>query len=68
MSRAISVKLKLTNKKTGLPLKDPDGKAVEKSITVPNSNPIDQELLFKPGPGGSAGYQGGGGKAARRVG
>ncbi|MDB5300484.1 MAG: hypothetical protein JWO87_2147 [Phycisphaerales bacterium] len=43
-----AVKLKITEKKTGLQLKDPDGKFAEKVIHVADDKPIEQELLFKP--------------------
>ncbi len=42
------IKLRLTDATTGLPLKRPEGGPVEKSITVPDSKPIEEELLFKP--------------------
>ncbi|MDB5293945.1 MAG: von Willebrand factor type domain protein, partial [Phycisphaerales bacterium] len=43
-----AVKLKVTEKKTGLQLKDPDGKFAEKVIHVADDKAIEQELLFKP--------------------
>ncbi len=42
------IKLKLTDNTTGLPLKGIDGKPVEKTITVQDANPVEEELLFKP--------------------
>ena len=42
------VKLKLTDKKTGVALRDPDGKPVEKIVAVADDKPMEQELLFKP--------------------
>jgi uncharacterized membrane protein len=43
-----AVKLRITEKKTGLQLKDPDGHFVEKVVHVADDKPFEQELLFKP--------------------
>ena len=43
-----AVKLRLTDKLTGKPLLDPDGKPAEKTIHVASGNPVEEELLIKP--------------------
>jgi uncharacterized membrane protein len=42
------VQLRLTDKKTGAPLRTPDGRPAEKTVTLPNANAVEEELLFKP--------------------
>lgn len=42
------VRVKLIDKKTKLPLRDMDDKPAEKIIHVADSNPIEDEILFKP--------------------
>ena len=42
------IKVRLTDKKTGALLRDPDGKPAEKTITPADSKPMEVELLFKP--------------------
>ncbi|HET6250247.1 MAG TPA: hypothetical protein VFE47_21330 [Tepidisphaeraceae bacterium] len=43
-----AITLRLTNAANGLPLKAPDGGNVEKVIHPADSNPVQEELLFKP--------------------
>ncbi len=42
------VRLKLTDKRTGLPLRGVDGRPVQTTVTLPDDRPVEQELLFKP--------------------
>lgn len=42
------VRLKLTDKRTGLPLRGPDGRPVNKTVNLSDDRPTEQELLFKP--------------------
>lgn len=47
------VRLKLTDKRTGLALRGPDGRPVTKTINLSDDRPTEQELLFKPDETGS---------------
>ena len=42
------VHLRITDRRTGTPLRDPEGRPVEKTVSLPDDQPSEQELLFKP--------------------
>lgn len=42
------IQIRLKDKKTGAPLRMPDGRPSEKTITLPDSRTVEEELLFKP--------------------
>src|SRR3954454_2734830 len=43
-----AIKIMLRDKKTGATLQGPEGKPAEKTITVVDANPVDEELLIMP--------------------
>ena len=42
------VQVRLKDKKTGSLLKTPDGRLAEKTVSLPDANAVEEELLFKP--------------------
>src|SRR4051812_10158085 len=42
------VQVRLKDKKSGALLKMPDGRLAEKTVTLPDSNTVEEEILFKP--------------------
>ncbi len=42
------IRLKLTDKRTGLPLRGADGRPVTKTFNLADDRPVEEELLFKP--------------------
>lgn len=43
-----TIQMRLKDKKTGAPLRTPDGRPSEKTVTLPDSRTVEEELLFKP--------------------
>ena len=42
------VQLRLKDKKTGAPLRMPDGRPAERTVSLPDARPVEEEILFKP--------------------